>query len=424
VYEQARRDPTGEKTSVDLMDDALSRKTAGLAVGRDLSPAQSSRFWFNEGMKCVKRRGIGQAAFMAKKVFYMFNAYAAHDTFPVLVKEEKLWWLACLGIGTLAPFAALGMVVTLREWRRLALGYALVLTPVVSMMIFYVAPRFRLDLEAMLIPFGAAGGVWLFDRLRARDAKRALAACAGVAVLMMGNHFSDSDILKEKRVAEIQRHQFLGDIARDEGRVYDAVNKYRAAIALARYPSEAAECLRALAGVYRASGDSESARRCEQLARGALPPEMLQALSAHADNADARNTLGRHYLLSKEYGKAVEEFSQAVALDRYNPVLRLNLAEAMFQAKSANPDDAASEINASLEYGLRFSSLAYRGYTLLGRCFMAKGDWASARRSLEEALRLAPRYGPAHALLAEVYLKMGDKKLAEEHAAAAHSPGQ
>lgn len=50
---------------------------------------------------------------------------------------------------------------------------------------------------------------------------------------------------------------------------------------------------------------------------------------------------------------------------------------------------------------------------LLGRAALALGDTSEARQRLEAAVERAPRYGEAHAQLAELYRRLGDEERAE-----------
>ncbi|NOZ20692.1 MAG: hypothetical protein GXP25_06340 [Planctomycetes bacterium] len=423
VARQMQRDPDEKKTYIDLMDDILSQRVASLAEGRTLGPNESSRFWFREGMKCIRRRGLGQVRLLIKKGFYMFHAYRSHDTFPVLVKDQRLGRWVSFGMGIVAPFAFVGMIVTRDKRRDLLLGYALVLAPVASMMIFYVASRFRLGLGAMLIPFAAAGLLRIVDRLRVGRIRKAVAPLIALVLFLGATHWPDTLIREQTRAQEIRRHQYQGEIARDDGRLLDALGEFQAGIVLAKYPAEASGCARALAGLYRQMGDREKARQLAAYARGVLDPQMVQRLQSLPNDLAARLALGRHFLLVKEYQTAADQLSMAVDLDPLNCFARFSLAEALFFGKLGPPDRVVSELEKSLECGLRFSSSAYRAYVLIARCRLSQKQWPAAIQALRQALRYSPEYGPAHALLANALLKVGDRKGAEMHAKRARELG-
>ncbi|MEW6355342.1 MAG: glycosyltransferase family 39 protein [Planctomycetota bacterium] len=423
VAQQMQRDPGAEETYVDLMDDILSQRVASLVEGRTLSPKESSRFWFREGLKCIRSRGIGQFRILAKKAFYMFNAYRSHDTFPVLVKDEKLGCLIWFGMGIVAPFAFVGMVVTGREWRKLLLGYALVLTPFASMMIFYVASRFSLELGAALIPFAAAGMLWMVDHCRAGRVGRAVAPAIALLLLLIASHYRDALIVQQTRIHEIHRRLYEGEITRDNGRVHDAMIQFQSGIALAKYPGEASGCAQALADIYRRMGEAEKARELSAFTRGNLTPQMIRRLQSLGDDFEARFALGQHFLLIKEYDKAVDHLSRSVELDPYNSVARFFMAEALFSGKRVSPEKIVVEIRESLDYGLRFSPWAHRAYMLIARCCMAEADWQATVKALRRALAYAPNYGPAHALLANALFEVGEPDAAQGHARRARELG-
>ena len=416
VARHMQRDPKGKETHVDLMDDLLSQQVASLAASRTLTPAESSRFWSREGLKCIRRRGLGQLRLLAKKLFYMFHAYRSHDTFPVLVKDERLGHLVFFGMGILAPFAFAGMIITRRKWRDLLLGYALVLTPVASMMIFYVAARFRLGLGAMLIPFAAAGLLRIADRCRVGRWWKAVAPAIAALLCFAGTHRPDALIVQQTRIHEIHRHVYQGEIARDNGRMLEAIVEFQAGIDLAKYPGEASKCAQILAGIYRRTGDMVRAQQLGQFARGILTPEMIHRLQSLGDDFDANFALGRHFLLVGEYAKAADHLSRAVELAPCHSVARFHLAEALFSGDLACPDRIITELYRALECGLRFSSLACRAHVLIGRSRVSQKQWQSAIRALREALRYSPANGSAHALLANALWEVADRAAARAHA--------
>ncbi len=120
-------------------------------------------------------RASGRASgrrLLARKWAMVWNARELPDTEGIGAYAEQspllgaLQWI--LGFGVLAPLAAIGVVATRSDVRRLWVLWSWALLLAASVALFFVFARYRFTLVPVLMLF-AASGVWAFvDSLRAR----------------------------------------------------------------------------------------------------------------------------------------------------------------------------------------------------------------------------------------------------------------
>ena len=228
---------------LDRLDDRVSRRVAALAAGRELAPGGASRFWQAQGWRSIERRGLlRQLGLQARKIGYLLRPYEAHDSLPLLVKAQRLSAWTSFGMGIVGPLALLGLGLCFRRAapdrpRRLALAGFLLL-PAMTMSLFYVGSRFRLELGAMLLPFAAAALVWLVRRVRSREWLKVAASALVLVLLAALLQAPDREIARQKRLRFIQLHTFLAERAADAAA---AEMEFNRAADAAVYPAEAVD---------------------------------------------------------------------------------------------------------------------------------------------------------------------------------------
>jgi 4-amino-4-deoxy-L-arabinose transferase-like glycosyltransferase len=394
--------PPGVPEARDRLDDRVSDWLAALAEGREMSPWEASRFWRREAVAAVRRRGaLAQAALQARRLFYMLHGYEAHDDLALLLKMERL---GCFGrgMGWLAPLALLGLVVScakrgfFREHGAWLLPFLLL--PVLSMSLFYVGARFRLELAALLLPFAAAAVVALGAALRERRFAAAGVGAVLVAALALPLNLPDAEIARQERLRFVQLHTFLGRRALP-GDPAHAEEELRRAVAAAATPGEAADAWQALATPLEARGDADGAGRARATAAGLLEEPELSHLNERDDDPDALWAVARHHLLRREPAEAAEVLRRVVAIAPEDPDYAFALASAAFDAGGTPADAILARLEEAFTSGLRFTTNAAAGHVLEGRLLLMLDRNAEARRAFAAALRYEPDNPIARRLL-------------------------
>jgi tetratricopeptide (TPR) repeat protein len=134
-------------------------------------------------------------------------------------------------------------------------------------------------------------------------------------------------------------------------------------------------------------------------------------------------TLGSLYTRRQRYAEAEELCKKAIALDPSRPEGYLHLAQ-LYNVQNLS-EKALAALKLTLPDGKNFPATAY--YQELqsdvwfeaGRAYLAKRQWTEAIQAYSRSLELNANRKEAHARLAEIYTRKGDKIRAREHAAAA-----
>jgi tetratricopeptide (TPR) repeat protein len=234
------------------------------ALGRELSPAEVSRYWTGRALAYVTEQPADWLRLLLRKSWLAWNAIELEDSEDFYTYAEWSWPLWSLAkvwhFGVLAPLAALGICVTWRDRRNLALLYLMTVAYAAGVAAFYVFARYRYPLVPFLVLFAAGGMSQLVPFLR--SATRGAVSCAvgvtlGVAVFSnwptpfekslgaatrhsVANHLRRAGRVDEaeayyRQALEINpkmgtAHANLGDLLRASGRADEAIEHYRAAI--------------------------------------------------------------------------------------------------------------------------------------------------------------------------------------------------
>ena len=244
-----RLEPTfGARNAADLFT-AFERNATRVA-GRELDPAEVSSFWIEQTCKEIAEDPGRWLGLLARKIVYGVNDFEVPDSWDVQFLETRLppAIAALPGFGALLALGALGLAIT---WRGGPPGaralHGAVAVAFVTMLVFFVAGRYRATALPALAIAAGAGISWLVERIRVARAReperrgtaaRILVAAAAVAAVATLAHLPVLDQVPgpnlERLAAAYQR----------EGR-----------------PGEARAAWAAAVEAYRATGDDRGARR-------------------------------------------------------------------------------------------------------------------------------------------------------------------
>src|SRR5206468_1429717 len=132
-------------------------REAERAVGRQLKPSEVSHYWFNRARMFITARPADFFRVLRQKAALFWNEYEIPDNLDIYFfnRYSSLMRLWLPAFGTVAPLGVLGMVLCIREWRRIWPLYLFVLGYFVSVILFYVFSRYRLPVVPFLMVFAA-----------------------------------------------------------------------------------------------------------------------------------------------------------------------------------------------------------------------------------------------------------------------------
>ncbi len=148
----------------------LSRKMAQEAAGTALGPRRASGYWSERAIAFARERPGEFIRLLGRKLLYSLNGYEPHDLPEVLENRRRAGSWPLLPISLVLPLALAGLVFC-RPRRPLLELY--LLTGLLTFLLTYVIPRYRVPLGPVLLLYAAGGIFSAVDLVRAGNWKKA-----------------------------------------------------------------------------------------------------------------------------------------------------------------------------------------------------------------------------------------------------------
>ena len=403
----------GHGSVADEREDAT--RLAEKAVGRRLSPGEVSSYWAERSFDYIRSQPVDWLKLLARKLALTFNSMEQSDTESQDIYAASAWILRIFrpfDFGLLLGMAALGVVLTAADWKRLWFLYAVGAAYALSVALFYVFARYRFPLVLVLMLLAAGGIVKAIDLARQQQFRR-LVAPASTAVLAIlfahlplddghtasATHYSSIATALSKDPARAEEslqfyqraldhdpkfpaaHLGYGTVLARIGRQEEAIAHYRAALALWPDYSEAHYNLgMALAAIGRP-------QEAEQ--------EYREALRLRPDDADTHFALGKTLTALNRPDLALEQFQQGLASRPTEVKAIVGLGVALTQL--GRPAEAIQQYKRALELDPGNAA----AHNDLGWTLANQGHVAEAIPCFERALALDPNYTNAKQNLEE-----------------------
>ncbi len=295
------------------------------ALGRSLIPREVSNYWLRRSWDYVSAQPLAWLRLMGKKWLIVWNIRELEDAEDFYLYQKWSWLLRWLGwaghFGVLAPLAALGVLLTWRQRRRLWLLYALLMTLAFSVALFYVFGRYRASMVPLLALFAGAGIVEGFAALRERGSLRLLSCAVVLLASATAVHWRAAG----RPGPSVAGYSNLGIALARQGRVNEAIENYQQALRMEPTFSVAHYNLGNLLA------------RQGRLEEATLYYEA--ALKIDPDFAEAHNNLGDVLAKRGKLDEAIRHFRLALALDPGRKEFLVNLSNTL--VRNGRPEEAA-----------------------------------------------------------------------------------
>jgi tetratricopeptide (TPR) repeat protein len=350
-----------------------------------MKPSEISAYWFRRSFDFIKRHPLREIRLLLKKTAIFFNGYEVPQIESWDIVRSKystlrllfvnFWWIVSLGL--------FGMIFALREWRRRFLLYGFVFSYALSIILFFVTSRYRIQIAPVMCLFAGHALVTVLPGVL-RRVRAAVGAAALLVLLMTVTRpglfaLPEEDLRWREHIHEARR---LGET----GRKPDAIEEMNKAIAI--HP-EAAESYIQRAEIYKQSGDYFKA--IDDYSRALkIAPEMSSA------RYDFAQTLRR----VKMYGPAIAEYEKAIELDPLKAEAYNNLG--FTYVEMGNLDKAIECFRKVIDLDQTY----IKAYNNLGVALAERGDFDQALDVLNKATGVAPEYALSYKNLAMVYVQM------------------
>lgn len=159
----ARTDPQFEQK--DFLAEAQRR------AGRNLTPAEASRFWYAETWKLIGRDKFGWVEILAKKLRLILSNYEQPINQNLYFYAENFSFLklpSLIGYWLIAPLGLLGLMLSLRVQSLMPL-HLYFLAQVASLVVFFVVAEYRHPLTVALVIYAAYAIDWFREKINVAE---------------------------------------------------------------------------------------------------------------------------------------------------------------------------------------------------------------------------------------------------------------
>jgi tetratricopeptide (TPR) repeat protein len=372
-----------------------AKRLAEKAVSHELTAGQVSSYWFHRALDYIKSRPAAWLRLLGTKWLLVWNAREIEDSDDFYIYQSYSSLLAFFGwfnhFGILAPLAALGVYLTRRQWRRLALLYLMIVGLALSVTIFYVFGRYRFPLVPLLILFAGAGVVEA-ARLTRERAWPSI-ACAGAMIFIVAMVVNWP--LRGKPGPGAEGYNNLSNAYHKQGRIDEAIDLARKAIALA---PEYGIAHYNLGNLYAAQSRLDLAQR-----------HFDEALRLYPNYAEVHSNYGQLLAQLGDIESGIRYFERAVTLNPKLGVVQLNLGMAL--AKQGRMKEAIRPLQEAVRLMPDSAEASY----YLARVYAAQDRYGDAAEFFKHALRIQPDFVPAHESLAQLLALQGKTAEAKLH---------
>lgn len=354
-----------------------------------------SKFFYDQTFNYIRSRPFSFLLGLAEKTALFFHGREVPRNLDIYLFRDYsrvIWalvWRAgnfAFPMGILIPFALLGMLLCLRQWRKLFLLYLFAGTYSFAIILFFVTSRYRLPLIPVFGLFAAAAAARLYRLFRDRRFSLLVPALAALALLF---YFSNRPLaIPEDRVDfQSELEMSLGSVHLREGDRELAEERLLRALETNPKNSEAHYLLGTL---LFAAGRFEEAE-----------VSFREAVRLHPEHSRAHQGLGEIYGRRGDRDRAREHWEAAARYDSGNPEIRKSLAE-LYEAEG-------EESAALREYwtALRLKPDDVPLRRRLAFIHADSGDWETARELIAEALRHHPEDPTLLSDLGVIYVNTG-----------------
>ncbi len=372
-----------------------SVKLAEKNLGRKLKPSQISNFWLGQSLDFIKGYPLGYLKLLGKKFYFFWNSYEIESNkdlyfysrwssiLRLLLKD----WAVRFPFGIIGPLSILGVILSVRFWRKHFLMYAFVASYMFSVVLFFVTSRFRLPVIPFLIIFGSYCVYWLAEKVKQRKTMSLIIFFLVLIPLLL---ISNSNLFGVNQPNFFRTYNILGLIYTQKGWYDSAISMFQESTKI--NPLSAMPHLH-LGKIYYKRGNWEEAINEYQL-----------AINLNPTGADAYNDLGHIYDSLGQENEALLAYQKAVQMD--STMVRTYVNLAFLNEKKGLYQQAVDQYRKALAFEPGVASL----HNNLGGAYVKLGLKDQAFAEFKKASELDPKYVPAHINLGNSCLEKGQHK--------------
>jgi len=297
---------------------------ARINSSKELKPSEVSRFWLKKATEFIKKNPDAYLKLLIKKIKYIFMTQElVYEPEYYFIRDKiRVFKIMFMDLQFILPFAFLGILLNLKNFKKILMLYLAFLAMAFSMILFFVQAKFRVMLVPYLMIFAASGVFALGEAIRKKRFLQLGFLFLGLSLffVLLNKGQSDKHLIKnaESNVAEFRYH-FAQAIA------YEKTLDYQAAL---RELNSANKIQPNNHNIIYSFGVIYYYLNRFDEAEG----KFKEAMAISPFFVDAYYNLGFLYNQRQRFDKAIEVLKKAAFLDPDDTAVTFELARA-YQAK-------------------------------------------------------------------------------------------
>jgi len=300
---------------------------AKMFLNREPKPSEVSDFWFSKSLDFMKNQPRSYIKLLIKKFIYLFSPKEVilDPEYDIIKDKIKVFKIMFLDLRFILPFIFLGIFLNIKRFKELMFLYLIIISFSISIILFFVASRYRIAVIPFLMIFASSGILIFWDALRKRNFLR-LALFTGLIFISVLVRPKENFIKFRYYVAKSNYYTINSD--------YQNALRF-AKLAYAAEPNNPEVTFSLASAYYEMKEFSMAEDKFEETIR-------IFPLSV-----DAYYNLGLLYMQQRRFREAVQVLKKAVALDSDDTLAHFELGRAY--KRTGNPKQARDEFNWALK---------------------------------------------------------------------------
>lgn len=264
------------------------------ALGRQLSAAEVSKFWYKQAFKWISGHPVLWARLLFKKFILFWNSMELGDVgdYYFSKRYSSLLKFNPVTFVIIAPMGLSGMVLASRNIKKPFLLYGCTASFMVSCVLFFVNSRYRLSGLPFLIIFAGFAAHRLYQKISARDFRAVKIYASAFTVFFV---FSNAKLMSMDTTTPLYNLSVI----------YAQKSRYDDAIEISK---DLLKTNRNLPAVHFNLGVCFYGKKMAD----AAVYEFQQALRFNPNDYDSHFNLGFIFYEKKDYKKSLEEFKASL----------------------------------------------------------------------------------------------------------------
>ncbi|MCJ7457645.1 MAG: tetratricopeptide repeat protein [candidate division Zixibacteria bacterium] len=354
------------------------------SIGKIPRPSEVSDYYLKKGTNFIIRSPQKFLSLFLKKAYLFWNSFEISNNQDIYFfrRYSALIRILPVGFWIIGPLSLVGILLSLKSWRKYFLVLIFVLSYSFSVLLFFVNSRFRLPVLPFLIVLSSFALIQLFGYLKGSSFKKLFLS---MALLVLFFFLCNSNLYHLDKTNFAQSYFSLGNLFLKKGNLQDARAEYL--LALKENPSLQRAHLN-LGNIYFHQKDYSRAEK-----------EFLEELKANPRQEKAYNNLSVLYRIQGDDLKATTLAKQALEIKPYYKEAYVNLALAYL--KTENYLSAESSLVSALALFPSFAELRF----YLGLVYQKQGKSGQALREYMQLMSQKPETQDLEYNLGLIYSK-------------------